>query len=241
VVEGMAEEENGMALARRKQCRPVGGPGIGGGGGGGNGGGGEWDGGGPKCGPDITQALADTMAWVDTELFIMHLMPWRLARNCIALLVPSVWSWDIDPLVGYGDRPEHHGPISNPYFDDYIGCAPRPCWATVQVYGKCYYSFNVNYVLFGRVARACAVPLLAAREAAKEFKFWTGRGWEADDAAAWTEAGYNGWPRASTPPEQVSGCARCIFAFPVEHFCWKFGGDYYYEGCFPFDGCRREK
>ena len=174
------------------------------------------------CGPDITKPLINTLARITNAYNLWS--PEQQAKNCAALNVDSqlsatglsgglgVWDiYDLRPDLGHpsiiADKLSTHG----------------ICRMTVAVDGKCYRHEEANYIMWGLITRLCdksltwsnikvRAYLLAYYIKNPEKRAFAFPG-EADNKIAWSEAGYNGWPKTSaSPPATRPECAPSRFA-----------------------------
>jgi len=193
------------------KCVPCGTGGGGGGGGCPGCGGGGADGGAKNvCGPDITQALAQT---VRNMYNVYTSNPALRAALCGAFWGPmAMAAVDITDIFAGGPGG---------------GCATGTCGETVMVDGQCHNAWVVNYIGMGVGYGLCRwvvdIWWFPAEFPNLVYPYCMARHW--DDfqcrcAEKWFAAGMNGWPGAPTPrdcrPECTNDCKeRTTGAFTV--------------------------
>jgi RHS repeat-associated protein len=126
------------------------------------------------CGPDITELLQRLLNELDNKWENTDGRGWDWKeRNRIC---NGIWGggsgdgsyWDVDELRGDLRTITHpsfcEGPC--PDYDDKTG----PCWGTVSVYGRCFDSAQVNYILWGKMNRLCGASFKATMGGALAYK-----------------------------------------------------------------------
>jgi RHS repeat-associated protein len=168
-----------------------------------------------RCGPDITAHLRQVIAQVARDYSTWS----RITRwfKCKSLDTPpfSAGAWDIVEL-----SPSLRYRLNSVC----SGCPTPACDETVAVDGECFRSYRVNYVLFGTQGRLCGWTLIRTLTLVAMWKRVVyGHPMDAD-TAAWTIAGFNGWPRrAGTPPTLLQrGCQTdcCRYMGPSFGYIW---------------------
>jgi hypothetical protein len=178
----------------------------------------------PRCGPDVTQAVAATLPQIRADFDALSGK--RQAQACRSLLSPSCGpeAWDIVPLhkQKWLDR---MGPeCGTPHGDE-----QERCNTSVQVDKGCHYAGSVNYVMWGVLSSLCRIPphlMVAAILAHKRES--GGFAPNTQVSIAWALAGLFGWPGAKTPagdrPDCATGCPDSMTgAFEyhwVPHHTW---------------------
>jgi RHS repeat-associated protein len=176
------------------------------------------------AGPDISAALATTMAHVNATFWRINNRDTKSMQACCAIMTMEMGDgWDIYELkeLGYGTTPlwpdakfgKHHGEY------------------TVTAREHVYYASAVNYALWGRMFRLCRertrveafFNLATAKSIAAGYKWALQAGEQTYEALAWVEWGYNGAdPRQSAlsrgePWEHAPGNVA-----PFRRFAWKW-------------------
>jgi outer membrane protein OmpA-like peptidoglycan-associated protein len=164
------------------------------------------------CGPDITQALQDAVAY--TRSTFAGWTPTQRDNACDALdsVSTGAIAWDIVDL--------HNNAWILSYRPD---CATAggtpPCGSTVQVGDQCYYAGSANYVIFGVMCKLCCDHYAAIPDLSGTYRFSpssmralidiykgsgvTGLGTPSANygpSRDWALAGYAGWPSGGAPP-----------------------------------------
>ncbi|NLX57968.1 MAG: RHS repeat-associated core domain-containing protein [Phycisphaerae bacterium] len=170
------------------------------------------------CGPDITHSLQRLRMKVEGDF-----KSWGYKernRHCNALInvfqkyqnvAVAAMAWDIEQLFNPFDRdsPENVCPLCRAEGDH--------CKHTVEVNGNCYFSGDVNYLMFGWACDLCgfrrsfAVRLVLTYKAISNMGNLTapGTGMIAAGAVQWTIAGYNNeWWAIPT-----RDCGKCSCAY----------------------------
>ncbi len=179
--------------------------------------------GGNTCGKDATTALLQTQRDVRTRF--ANLSYWKQSANCepYSKTIPDpiqiytgMYGWDMLELTKY--------------WSDYYGnngCGSGQCFQTVHIHGAnndgCYYSWDVNYTLFGWIGSLCNMSEQQTLDDVAFWKNWKhifGDGGNPAQAIAFTIAGYNGWPATASadipaPPPTYSFCHTCGKAFQL--------------------------
>lgn len=171
------------------------------------------------CGPDVTTQVEDAVSNTKSTFnTIWGTMEKENACQALISLTTGGFAWDIVDLhnnawiLGY--RP---------------ACATRgarpPCGSTVQVGRECSYAGSPNYVVYGVMMRLCNSYYENAgrTDDANDFtrgemldwiNFYKGTGplgigtpsGNFIPSQNWAEAGYDGWPAATTPSGDRNNC-----------------------------------
>ena len=154
----------------------------------------------PVCGPDVTKALIAVLKSVKTTY-----QGWskqKQADKCKDLGI-----WGSDPINAW-DIFELHNTTSWTQFAPGKCATPKSCKETVQVGPDCFRAASVNYVLFGVMTKLCGYTKTEMTNYVSTYKGpfglfpstnWPGSTW-------WALAGYNGWPNAAPPDEEMPKC-----------------------------------
>lgn len=165
----------------------------------------------PICGPDITDALSETLARVRSAFARWSSAARTVACVNLVTLPGAAISWDISEL-GPGGRET----FSKKYEP---GCST--CGYSVQVGTDCHYSGSVNYVVYGQMMRLC-------HDYFAKDQSWTADWYSSDEmleliyihktsltdsqaanlgaSQEWALAGYHSQAVMPTPPGDRKGC-----------------------------------
>lgn len=166
---------------------------------------------------------ADVTKSLDAELLNMGKAFFRSSASTKCELCKGLWNyihyvdWDINKLniVGSGEayfsaaEPGKGGDLVAP--DPDSGKQVSACERTVVAGGRCYYAGAMNYAMWGRIHKLCAIwesidyqsVAIAKVQLYKKYKF---KGNLSNEAIEFTRYGYN-WPNAPLPEE--GGCKSC--------------------------------
>ena len=165
------------------------------------------------CGPDISNALEDTVS--RTQAAFAKWSSLQRAVACTALVQTPIGAvgWEINQL-GPGGREQAEKNFQPE-------CATCGGSLSVQVGSGCHYAGSVNYVIYGVMLRLCHDHLRNMRstlsstyseeQMALYITIWKSLRGAPNLTASlrWAKAGYNGWPSGSTPPPELPSCAKC--------------------------------
>jgi len=111
------------------------------------------------CGPDVTEPLRRFRGRLISDFY-----SWPKSKRLWKCM--GMWSsagWDIDELV--------HGS------GFYPGCSTCGCRTTVEVNGRCYSQYAVNYYMWGVVNALCSLTPSWSTEVGLEWTFISGDYW----------------------------------------------------------------
>ncbi len=165
------------------------------------------------CGPDISNALEDVLS--RTKAAFAGWTPLQRAVACTALVQTPIGAvgWEINQL-GPGGREQ----AEKNFQPDCATCGGS---LSVQVGDGCHHAGSVNYVSYGVMLRLCHDHLenmgstlsstYSEEQMALYITIWKSLRGAPNLTASlkWAKAGYNGWPRGSTPSPELPSCAKC--------------------------------
>lgn len=166
-----------------------------------------------RCGPDISIPLAATLEKIARAY--NSWTPELRKQNCAVMDVDAklnaIDGWDIEDI-----RPDLGYPsVIKADIVKTGGCAK-----TLAVDGKCYRNEEINYVMWGEMARLCGkslrwsnfkirayityyYTLYPPRRQEENDSYYSG---EISNKIAWSESGFYGWPNAASPAATRPDC-----------------------------------
>ena len=165
------------------------------------------------CGPDITQALKNTVQKIRNR-FHSWSRPVR-EMACANLYSPQKagGAWEIMELLsGKGGQLEN-------FLKDFPECATSLCQNTVEVNGECYSAGAVNYIAFGVMSKLCHIPEQAMETAIYAWKITRYGHLPDEEVIGWAFAGYAGWPEFPIIPKSShTRCKSCAYKAQNQDF-----------------------
>lgn len=153
-----------------------------------------------SCGPDITDALNDLLADIDRKLKAMSFRD--LCKVCIGRFDSGAWDTDLFTKAKTFDDPTC-GKCESKFKP-----AGKAYGQSVTINGKCYGSYDVNYILWGRLNKNCAQAKEITEGAIifQKVKNYGGEG--LITAATWSAFGEFGTPPIDTRTD-LKTCTSC--------------------------------
>ena len=164
-----------------------------------------------QCGPDVTQALSNTMDLFKSEWSKLSFL--RRKKICFYVFFnpASIYDgWDIKGLV----EGDHSPAKAAAKCGEERSEGTNKCFKTVRVDGGCHYRWSVNYILYGAAAKFCDInpnrllERFLAYSVPKDIYEGTS---QTPDKLLWMLAGYRGWSPGKSPngPSKYSSCKAC--------------------------------
>jgi len=190
-----------------------------------------------SCGPDVTAGVAAALQQIgDTFNGWDHDYK---ALKCLSLIdfPTGLWAWDMEEMWKWHEY-YPSGVVNGA--EIYASCSTGDCFDSVQIDGGCHIPWDINYVTWGKMCRLCYDWLKMDGEPADSwnrdemstrlmFYYLFKHPFKSpDDALAWGQAGWDGWPNATSPAPSMPLCAlKCgkTFYYPnTGPLLWHWGG-----------------
>jgi RHS repeat-associated protein len=142
------------------------------------------------CGPDVTDAIYATLDDVEKRFNVLNAND----RKSVCSTMYGTDTWDIGPFSNpWGG----HVPVAN-LCGHSDADNSKSCKLGVTINGKCHYSGNVNYILFGFVGNLCGASNFKVDSAILLWKVASNLPrpyphYHYQNAKGWADAGYAGW------------------------------------------------